>query len=81
MIEQAFVDMPDLLDIEGTEAETARFGLTAEANLEQLQRFEQMQDGAVIDLQRIRRRIAPQLCPSRAPPGRESDPGSNRLPP
>ena len=50
VIKQAFVDMTDLFDIESAEAEAARLGLPAEADLQQLKRFEQVQDCAVVDI-------------------------------
>ena len=55
MVKQALVDVADLLDVEGAEAESARLrGATArDSHLQVLQRLEQVQDSAVVDRQRL----------------------------
>ena len=54
VVEQALVDVADLLDAELTEAELASFSRTAarQPHLENLERFEQVQHRAVADRQR-----------------------------
>ncbi len=54
MVEQAFVHVPDLLDVQGAEAEPARLGRAAarHPDLQHLQRVQQVQHGAIVDRQR-----------------------------
>ena len=61
MVEQALVDVADLLDVQGAEGEAARLGWAAARHfhLQDLQRFEQVQHGAVVDRQRLGGRLAP----------------------
>jgi hypothetical protein len=50
VVEQALVDVPDLLDVESTERESARLGGAAarHSDTENLQRFQQMEYGAIV---------------------------------
>ena len=59
MVEQTLVDVPDLLDAEGLEAQLAGEGLAAEADPQSLERVEHVQHGAVVDRQRLRIAIPP----------------------
>src|SRR5260221_8293006 len=52
VIQQAFVDVADLLDIQATEGETARLDrATGDPGLQELQGVEQVQHRAVVDEQ------------------------------
>jgi len=53
--------MADLLDVQCPEAEASGFGRPATGNLdvEDLEGFQQVQDGAVIDRQRVGGRLTP----------------------
>ncbi len=68
VIKQAFVDVADLLYVEGAEREAAAFGWSASwhAHLEKLQGFEQVQHGTIIDGNGLRLCIAPGCAGSAA---------------
>jgi hypothetical protein len=55
MIQQAFIDMPNLLNIQRPKRQPTRLYATAarNPNLQNLQRFEQMQDNSIVDSQRL----------------------------
>ena len=55
VIEQTFIHVTDLFDIEGAKAETTSFGgtTTRHLDLQKLQRFQQVQHRAIVDRQRI----------------------------
>jgi len=59
VVEQALVDVADLLDVEGAEAEPPRLRPAGGLDLQPLQGVEQMQHDAVVDGQRVGRRGAP----------------------
>ncbi|WP_205704007.1 hypothetical protein [Candidatus Chloroploca sp. Khr17] len=61
MIKQTLVDVADLLDVEGTEGEPPRLGGAAARNFhpQDLECLEQVEDGAVVDRQWVRRHIDP----------------------
>jgi hypothetical protein len=61
VIEQAFVNVADLFDVEGAEGDAPRFrGAAAwDAHSEELEGFEQVEDHAVVHRQRVGRGIAP----------------------
>ena len=61
MVEQALVDVADLFDVQGTETQPPRFSRPTARNfdLQGLEGFQQMQDGAVVDGQRIARHFSP----------------------
>ena len=59
MVEQAFVDVADLFDAQRAEGEPARLGVTADADLQELQRLQGVEYGAVVDGEWIGERAAP----------------------
>src|SRR3989442_12544411 len=70
VIAQTLVDVADLLDVQGAEGETALLGRSATRHfdLQELQGFEQVQHGAVVDQERLGGRLLPGgargACPS-----------------
>ena len=62
MVEQALVDVADLLDVEGAVAETTRLGDAAVAEAEDLERVEDREDRSVVDRQWVRLVRPPRLA-------------------
>src|SRR5437762_13495710 len=68
MVEQALVDVPDLLDIQGAKREAPPLGWASSRHfhLQELQGFQQMQHGPVVDRQGFGRRLLPEGVSSAA---------------
>ena len=81
MVEQALVDMADLLNVEGTERQAAWLRRPSRhLHLEYLQRFQQVQHGAVINRQWLGLRRLPARV-GRPPFQERKASGSNNRPP